>query len=122
MYVFGDHVFGEAVERIRYVPEILGSEIVAPSGYYQPVEFGLMEHAGNRVLYTLGAACIEASCCGVGSWKYVRVEGIVAGDESPTLGNDGESIDMDTIEDDEAKMAIRKLILEKHPDARVEFR
>jgi hypothetical protein len=110
------------VTRIKYLPEDCGKEIVAPSGYYQPVECGLLEHAGKRVLFTLGAACIEASCCGVGSWKYVRVEGIVVGEESPVLESGGEPIDIDTIEDDQTKRAIRKLISEKHPDARVEFR
>jgi hypothetical protein len=122
MDMFGPDASKEAMTRIKYLPEDCGKEVVAPSGYYQPVELGLMEYAGHQALYTLGAACIEASCCGVGSWKYVRVEGIVLGDGSPVLESGGEPLDIDTIEDDETKRAIRKLILERHPDARVEFR
>jgi hypothetical protein len=110
------------VARSRYVPEDLGNEVAAPSGYYQPLEESFLDYDGKRVLYILGTACIEASCCGIGNWAYLRVEGyVVEGDSS--LGEDnGRYDEIETIEDDNEKTAISRLLLEKHPGARLEFR
>lgn len=107
--------------RSTYLPDDLGQEVVAPSGYYRPVDAGAVEYAGRRLLYTLGTACIEASCCGRGSWDYLRVEGyVVAGpSEDPTTGG---AVEIDTIEDAAEKAAITRLIQGKHPEARIEFR
>jgi hypothetical protein len=109
------------VARSIYSADDLGNEIAAPSGYYRPVEAGAVEHAGRRLLYTLGTACIEASCCGRGSWDYLRVEGyVVAGpSEDPTTGG---PVEIDTIEDAAEKAAITRLLQGKHPEARIEFR
>ena len=66
-----------SVARATYIPESLGTEIEAPSGYYTPVEERFIDLDGKRLLYVLGSACIETSCCGTGSWSYARVEGYV---------------------------------------------
>ena len=108
--------------RSTYSPDDLGSEIVAPSGYYQPFEEGFLDYEGKQLLYTLGSACIEASCCGKGSWSYARVEGYVVGDTPPRARGDGGAIEIDTVEDVEEKTAIANLLAEKHPGVRVEFR
>ena len=104
--------------RLRYVPDALGAEVPAPSGYYQPVQVDSLDFQGRRLLYTVGTACIEASCCGVGSWNYLRVEGYVA---EAGAGADG-TIEIDTVEATEEKTAITRLLLDKHPGVRVEFR
>jgi hypothetical protein len=99
-----------------------GTEVQAVWGYYQPMEAAVLEFAGKLLLYTLGSACIEASCCGKGSWNYVRVEGYVAkGGPEWTLGG-SEPVEIDTIEDTQEQAAIAKLLAEKHPGVRVEFR
>ena len=76
--------------RSLYTHEELGREIEAPSGYYQPMEEAWLAFQGRQLLYVLGAACIEASCCGVGSWSYLRVEGYSAEDDpAPKLQERG---------------------------------
>jgi hypothetical protein len=109
------------VARSIYPADEIGHEIAAPSGYYRPCEQGFTAHAGRRLLYTLGTACIEASCCGRGSWDYLRVEGyVVAGpSEDPTTGG---PVEIDTVEDAAEKAAIARLLQGKHPGARIEFR
>jgi hypothetical protein len=111
--------------RITYSPGDFGSEVQAPWGYYQALEEATIDYAGRPVLYTLGSACIEASCCGKGSWNYARVEGyVVEGVSVPASGSasDAGPMEIETVEDVEAKAAIAKLVLEKHPGVRVEFR
>jgi hypothetical protein len=106
----------------RYVPEDLGCEVAAPSGYYQPLEEAFLGLSGKRLLYILGTACIDASCCGTSSWQYLRVEGFVVENDSPQSKGDADYVEVDTIEDDADKAAIRELLLGKHPGARIEFR
>lgn len=108
--------------RSRYAPEGFGSEVTAPSGYYQPLEEGFAEFRGRRLLYTLGCACIEASCCGIGSWEYLRVEGYVVENSVPENERGAKEIEIDTIETAEERAVISKLLLDKHPGVRIEFR
>lgn len=104
-----------------------GEEVAAPSGYYQPVREELVDHEGRRVLVVVGVACIETSCCGVGCWEYLRVEGYLTQEGvDAVLGvpaPGGEiSLDVDTVTDEDDKAAISRLLTKAHPGARVEFR
>jgi hypothetical protein len=110
------------VARSTYQPEDFGAEIAAPSGYYRPVAEGWLDCGGRRVLYVMGTACIEASCCGVGSWNYLRVEGFVSDDAAAATGTGGRSLEVDTIEDAGQKEEIARLLGRRYPGARIEFR
>jgi hypothetical protein len=108
--------------RATYVTEDFGTEVVAPSGYYQPTGEELLDYDGKQVLYVWGSACIEASCCGIRSWAYVRVEGYLVGKDEAGGENDRKSHEIDTITAERDRAAIGALLLEKHPGARIEFR
>jgi hypothetical protein len=110
--------------RSTYSPNDLGNEVTAPWGYYEPLEAGSLEYAGRRVLYTLGSACIEASCCGKGSWSYARVEGYAVGVSGPLSGGELQMgpVEVETVEDTGEQLAITKLLMDKHPGVRAEFR
>jgi hypothetical protein len=108
--------------RATYIPEDVGNEVSAPSGYYQPVDKAIIDYEGKKILYTSGVACIEASCCGTGSWQYLRVEGYVVDNEPYQDRSFEDRIEIETIEDDGEKKAISKRLLERHPGARIEFR
>jgi hypothetical protein len=110
------------VARSIYVPEDFGNEVVAPSGYYVPLEEAFIEYNGRRLLFILGNYCIEASCCGVGSWSYLRVEGYVIGKYDSKRQTDEAYFEIETIENDIEKTEISKLLLDKHPGVRIEFR
>ena len=108
--------------RSKYVSEELGREVASPSGYYQPSEEGYLYYQGRGLLYTLGSACIEASCCGVGDWRYARVEGYVVDHAAGPGGGGGGPIEIETIEDEDERAAIHRLLEDTHPGIRVEFR
>ena len=95
---------------------------MAPSGYYQPIEDATLDFEGREVLYVVGTGCMEASCCGVGRWSYLRVEGYVTGREGLEGHEGSHGIEVDTIEDAGERAAISRLLLQRHPGARVEFR
>lgn len=110
---------------VRYSRDELGVEVQAPWGYYQPLEEGVLEHEGRQLLYTLGSACVEVSCCGHGSWSYARVEGYLIGQE-PAVPADNdkatESVEIELVEGPGQRAAIAKSLQEKYPGVRVEFR
>ena len=106
----------------RYLSEELGTEVATPSGYYQPLEEGYVDHQGRRLLYTVGSACVEASCCGVGDWRYIRVEGYLVNDACSGGGNEERGMEIETVEDENERAAISKLLEDKHPGTRIEFR
>jgi hypothetical protein len=122
----------DGMTRTTYVTGGLGSEVSTPSGYYQPLEEALIDYGGRTILYTAGIACVEASCCGTGSWQYLRVEGYVIDNgafadmsrANPAWPEAGEvrTVEIETVEDSEQRAAIDKLLLERHPGARIEFR
>jgi hypothetical protein len=108
--------------RARHIGQELGAEVEAPSGHYKPLEERFLGHEGRRLLYTLGSACIEVSCCGVGDWQYARVEGYLVEDSHPRGQGDPGGIEIDTIDDERERAAIAKLLEEEHPGVRIEFR
>lgn len=108
--------------RTTYVPEEFGVEVEAPSGYYVPLEEAFIEHGGRRLLYVLGSYCVEASCCGRGSWNYLRVEGYVVETEVPPSQDGGTSVYVDTIDDADERAAVSSRLLAEYPGVRIEFR
>jgi hypothetical protein len=74
------------------------------------------------LLYVLGNYCIEASCCGVGSWNYLRVEGYVLQAPDPEPRTPDTHFEIETIENDLDKKQIGRLLLDKYPGVRIEFR
>lgn len=110
--------------KILYSRDELGGEVQAPWGYYQPLEEDSLEYAGRQVLYTLGSACIEVSCCGNGSWNYARVEGYMpdSAEASPGDGSVAVTLELDPVEGPDHRAAIAQSIQQKHPGVRVEFR
>jgi hypothetical protein len=55
----------------------LNEEIRSISGGYELVEEGILEMQGKEVLYVVGNAVIDSSCCGVGGCRYALVPGYV---------------------------------------------
>jgi hypothetical protein len=108
--------------RSLYARENLGREIEAPSGYYQPMEEAWLAFRGRHLLYVMGTACIEASCCGVGSWSYLRVEGYAVEDDPVAKLCERGRLSVDTVEEFGERAAITALLRERHPGARIEFR
>jgi len=132
--------------RVKYVLDAVSRETTAPAGYYVPREEGFLDYQDRKVLYTLGDVCIETSCCGTGSWSYVRVHGYLVGEAAsqdeqgtpsqaeqgaPSQAEQGtpsqaepgrRCFEIDTIEDLADRVAICRQLMEKHPGARVEFR
>jgi hypothetical protein len=99
----------------------LDEEVRTLSGYYVPREEHLLPHDGREVLYIVGDACIEASCCGVASWSYVQVPGFLIRRGLHGEGTAPTVSEVETIEGKEARNAVTESLLKLYPGARVEI-
>ena len=61
-----------------FVHPILGEEITAIGGHYVFVKERQLTYRNRRLLYYLGYAVVDTSCCGVGGCAYALVPGFVA--------------------------------------------
>ena len=55
----------------------LNEDINCIAGFYTPGKEVRLKYNGREVLYVIGQAVIESSCCGVGSWGYALVPGYI---------------------------------------------
>ena len=67
--------FGTVVEEFIHLE--LGQEVVAVGGYYELIREARLPLGQRDVLYLVGHAAFETSCCGVGGCAYALVPGFV---------------------------------------------
>ncbi len=91
-------------------------------GGYLFVEEGKLDYRGKEVLYLVGMACIEASCCGTGGSAFIKVPGYI---RAWKKGRNEAGLPVSEVERIEAygqRKEIRGLLQERHPGfTQVEF-
>ena len=65
------------VETRDYTHQLLDKQYGGISGYYTPRKEFRLNYQSRQVLYIVGHAVVESSCCGSGNWDYVLVPGFV---------------------------------------------
>ncbi len=62
---------------IEYIHGVLEEEVRFIAGSYCFTEEECLRFNGKNVLYTVGIATIDNSCCGTGGCRFIRVAGYV---------------------------------------------
>ena len=62
---------------IREYTHEIGREVRSISGGYEFEKEGNLQIDGRKVLYVVGNAVVDSSCCGVGGCRYALVPGYV---------------------------------------------
>ena len=105
----------------KYTHFELNKDIKSMAGYYTPLKEARLKYNGREVLYVVGQAVIEASCCGAGSYGYVLVPGYIANWQNEK-NEDGLPIsEVEPISDGVSKSNIRKIIKEAEHISQIEF-
>lgn len=99
----------------------LGVEVRAPAGFYTTMEENTIPYKNKKVIFILGSNCIDASCCGTANWNYIQVPGFLLRERVRRDFADQEISEIDTITDESDQQAIRRMLLEKYPDAHIEI-
>ena len=104
-----------------FIHPILGQEITAIGGHYVFNKEGRLTFDSRQVLYLVGYAVVDTSCCGVGGCAYALVPGIVKGWKYKK-DDDGLSVSqIEPIIDADQQQEIRRLIQKKEIVQQVTF-
>ena len=106
----------------KYTHLELGKDVTTGiTGYYTPQKEVRLKHNGSEVLYVIGQAVVESSCCGTGNWIYGIVPGYVVNWQN-TENEAGLLVsEVESISDDEAQANIRRTIETDEGTSVVEF-
>jgi hypothetical protein len=95
----------------EYVHQELHQEIAAIGGYYVLVREGWIPFQGRAVLYLIGHAAFETTCCGTGGCAYALVPGFVLEWKQKT-NQDGLAISqVEPITDSETQRQVQRALM-----------
>jgi hypothetical protein len=105
----------------EYVHLELNREFEFISGSYTLTEEGLLSHGGREVLYTVGFALLDRTCCGAGGCRFLNVPGYLIERHYRTAA-EGRSVSrVEPILDPAERSAIRQRLERDFPHAQVNF-
>ncbi len=97
----------------EYTHQKLGENYYGLAGYYTPLREVVVPINGREIIYIIGRAVIESSCCGSGAWGYVLVPGYLLEQQRRT-NEDGLPVsEVEPIVDTETKNSLSQLIRER---------
>ncbi|MDD5126889.1 MAG: hypothetical protein PHR43_02145 [Dehalococcoidales bacterium] len=99
----------------------LNEQIDALSGYYVPIKETRLEYNGREVVYMVGQAVVEASCCGFQNRAYVLVPGYIVKWQSKTNEKGLPVSEVQPITDKDTQDAIQKIIRQTEQVDQVDF-
>jgi hypothetical protein len=99
----------------------LGQEITAIGGHYVFNNEGRLSFGGRDVLYLVGYAVVDTSCCGVGGCAYAMVPGYVQDWKYKKNKTDEPISQIEPVIDINDQAAIRQLIQKKEVVQQVTF-
>ena len=110
-------------ESIReYIHAELNKRVEFFGGGYSFIEEGKFPYREKEVLYSVGVANIEASCCGALGCGFIKVPGYVLSWKKRIDAHGRVLSEIERIEDDESQREIRKILEAKYPGfSQIEF-
>jgi hypothetical protein len=105
----------------EYVHQGLKQEITAIGGHYVVVKEARLAFTGREVLYTVGIAAFDTTCCGVGGYAYALVPGFIVHCKDGTTEGGLAVSQVEPIRDEAVQEQVRQLIEETEPVHQVRF-
>jgi uncharacterized Fe-S cluster-containing radical SAM superfamily protein len=106
---------------IDFIHPVLNQAVRTISGHYILSQEKRLFYNGREVLYFIGCAVVDASCCGPGGCSYALVPGYVK-DWKYKTGSDDLSVSrVEPIRDANVQSGIRQLIMKKDAVQQVNF-
>jgi len=106
---------------LKYTHLELDNDIECIGGFYTPQKEVRLKYNNREVLYVIGQAVIESSCCGVGSWGYALVPGYILNWQNKTNEAGLPVSEIEPISDKVSRNNIRKIIQETETISQIEF-
>ena len=107
--------------KLEYAHLKINEDVTSISGYYTPQKEIRLRHDGREVLYVVGRAVVEASCCGVANWMYVLVPGYILNWQNRTNEAGLPVSEVEPVSDKSAREGISQAIRKVEPVTQIEF-
>ena len=105
----------------KYTHLELNEDVTCIAGYYTPLKEVRLKYNNREVLYMVGQAVVESSCCGVGCWAYVVVPGYIINWQKRTNEAGLQVSEVEPISDKIVRDTISRIIKEVESVSQVEF-
>ena len=105
----------------KYTHLELNNDITCMAGYYTPQKEVRLKYNGREVLYIVGRAVIESSCCGIGDWGYALVPGYIVSWQVERNEAGLPVSEVEPVSDEAARADIRGIIRETEGISQTEF-
>ena len=109
------------MDRLEYTHLKVNEDITCIAGYYTPLKEVRLPYNGREVLYVVGQAVIESSCCGIGCWGYVLVPGYILNWQNKTNDAGLPVSEVEPILDKIVRDNISQIIKEAESISQIEF-
>jgi hypothetical protein len=105
----------------EHVHHALNQEVTAIGGHYVLVREARLPFCGREVLYLIGYAAFDTSCCGVGGCAYALVPGFIASWKNDRKGDGLTVSQVEPIRDEAIQEEIRRWIEKQETIHQVQF-
>ena len=99
----------------------LNQEIQALAGYYMPLKEVKLQYKDREILYVVGQAVVDSSCCGFANTGYVLVPGYVTNWKTRTNENGLPVTEVELISDKDEQSKVKKIIKDSEQIPQIEF-
>jgi hypothetical protein len=104
-----------------FIHPILNKAVRTISGHYILSQEKRLPYNGRKVLYFIGCAVVDASCCGPGGCSYAMVPGFVRHWKYRLTPENLPVTQVDPIWNTDVQKELRRLIKQKEPVQQVNF-
>ncbi|MGB9698539.1 MAG: hypothetical protein ACPL5I_04050 [Thermodesulfobacteriota bacterium] len=103
-------------DRIKFLHPPLQEPVNFFGGWYLFLEEGRLPYRDKEVLYLLGVAVVESSCCGPGGCIFIKVPGYVHSWKKEFTASGQYLSEIESIASTAEQKEITKLLFQKHPE------
>lgn len=104
-----------------FIHPVLNEEIRTISGRYVLSQEKRLAYGGREVLYYIGCAVVDSSCCGPGGCVYARVAGYIESWKYKMNPDNSWVSRVEALRDRTDQEKLQRLIREKEPVQQVNF-
>ena len=105
----------------EYAHVALNKEIASLAGHYTLQKEVRLRYKNREVLYILGHAAIESSCCGISNYEYVIVPGYIISWRNEKNDYGVLTSEVERISDGATKKELNRIISKRENTANIEF-
>jgi hypothetical protein len=105
----------------EYLHQESGTEVRFIAGHYTIVEEERLAYCGRDILYVVGIAAVEGTCCGTQGCRFVNIPGYVVAWKT-LLSESGMPISIvEPIEGGTEQFEIRRMLERRFPYSQINF-